>query len=286
MTTLLAATTGAMLVGGIVLFLFWLRPVEPSPTRPRFTNTLANRWKETPERTRRLLVGGLALGALVAVLTSWVVAIVAIPLAAVGLPGLLSNSEEKARIARLEAMAEWTRGLAGVLGAGVGLRQALEAMLGSTPPAIWPEVRTLVGRLQARWRSEDALRAFADQLDDPTGDLMTAYLILGARRGGSLAAVLRELAQSVAADVAARRQIEADRAKPRGAMRWVTIITAGGLLFFSMTGSLAGYGGPLGQLALAVLLGLYAATLLWMRRLVTPKPVPRIIGAGLRRQQT
>ena len=70
---------------------------------------------------------------------------------------------------------------------------------------------------------------FADDLDDATGDLVAANLILGARRrGAGLASVLEGLAESVAADVRARREIEADRAKPRATARWVTLITVVG----------------------------------------------------------
>lgn len=285
MMTLVAATSGGLLTTGVVLFLlFWWWPSQPEAARPQRIHGLTERWRRVPVGTRRLALGGLAVGALVAVVTGWVIAAVAIPVAAVGLPVLVNSSPEKSRIERLEAMAEWTRGLAGILSAGVGLEQALVAMLRSTPPAIAAEVRALVGRLQARWPAEDALRAFADDLDDPTGDLVAAYLMLGVRRrGGSLATVLESLAESVAEDVGARRQIEAERAKPRGAMRWVAIITAGGLAFFTLSGSMAGYSSPLGQLVLAVLLGLYAATLVWMRRLATPQPLPRIMGASLRR---
>ena len=125
-------------------------------------------------------------------------------------------------------MEEWTRSLSGVLTVGVGLEQALVATLRSTPDPIRPEVTRLVARLRARWATEDALRAFADELDDATGDLIAANLILGARRrGAGLASVLEGLAESVAADVRARREVEADRAKPRATARWVTIITVG-----------------------------------------------------------
>jgi tight adherence protein B len=69
-----------------------------------------------------------------------------------------------------------------------------------------------VSRLRARWSTEDALRAFADDLDDATGDVVAANLILGARRrGAGLASVLDALAESVAADVRARRR---DRGRP------------------------------------------------------------------------
>jgi hypothetical protein len=120
----------------------------------------------------------------VAVLTGWWVAALVLPAAAAGLPVLLSAPPSTARIDRLEAMEEWTRALSGVLTVGVGLEQALLSTLRSTPQAIRPEVTKLVSRLRARWATEDALRAFADDLDDATGDVIAANLILGARRRG------------------------------------------------------------------------------------------------------
>ena len=96
-------------------------------------------------------------------------------------------------------MEEWTRSLSGVLTVGIGLEQALVATLRSTPAPINAEVSRLVARLRARWDTETALRAFADELDDATGDLIAANLILGARRrGAGLASVLEGLAESVA----------------------------------------------------------------------------------------
>ncbi len=286
MTTLIAALSGGLIAAGLVLFVLWLWPAEPDVARPRRSPGLMIRWRRIPARTRWSVVGGIAVGLLVAAFTGWWIAVLVIPVAAVGLPVLIIGTPEKSQIERMEAMAEWTRGLAGVLSAGIGLEQALAAMLKSTPPAIGKEVRSLVGRMQSRWSSEDALRAFADDLDDPTGDLIAAYLILGARRrGGSLATVLQTLADSVAEDVAARRQVEAERAKPRGAMRWTTIITAVGLTAFSLSGAMAGYSSPIGQIALACLLGLYALTLLWMQRLATPKPLPRFLGLSVRQDR-
>lgn len=283
MTALFAALSGALIAAGLAMFVFWMWPAEPEPAKPRRGPSLADRVRRIPARTLWLSVGGLAAGVLIAVFTGWWIAALVIPAATVGLPVLIIDTPEKNRIARMEAMAEWTRGLAGVLSAGIGLEQALAAMLRSTPPAILPEVRALIYRMQTNWSSEDALRAFADDLDDPTGDLIAAYLILGARRrGGSLAAVLQSLADSVAEDVASRRQIEAERAKPRGTMRWVTIITAGGLGLYALSGGMAIYGSPLGQIALAAILALYALTLVWMKRMATPKALPRIIGTGVR----
>ena len=256
MTALLPALAGALIVAGIIGVAVGLRkvpPRAPAPTKPR---PGAGRVASLSRRTRILLLAGTAAGLLVAVLTGWVVAVLVVPAAAAGLPVLLSAPPAAAKIDRLEAMEEWTRSLSGVLTAGVGLEQALIATLRSTPDPIRPEVTKLASRLRARWSTEDALRAFADDLDDATGDVIAANLILGARRRGTgLASVLDALAESVAADVRARREIEADRAKPRATARWVTIITVTVLAFLSLTGNyVAPFGTPLGQVLLAALL--------------------------------
>ena len=185
-------------------------------------------------------------------ITGWVLALVIAPVAVVGLPILLSAPPAATRIARLEAMEEWTRSLSGVLTVGVGLEQALVATLRSTPAPIAAEVTRLVARLRARWDTEEALRAFADELDDATGDLVAANLILGARRrGAGLASVLEGLAESVAADVRARRQVEADRAKPRATARWVTLISASVLVVLALSGTyVEPYRSPIGQVIL------------------------------------
>ena len=244
------------MAGGIGLVV-GLRKSPPRPPAPARSHPALARLTAMSARTRALLLAGLAAGVMVAALTGWWVAALVLPAAAAGLPVLLSAPPAAARIDRLEAMEEWTRALSGVLTVGVGLEQALVSTLRSTPDPIRAEVTTLVSRLRARWATEDALRAFADDLDDATGDVIAANLILGARRRGSgLASVLEGLAESVAADVRARREIEADRAKPRATARWVTIITVTVLAFLALTGEyIAPFGSPLGQVLLVALLG-------------------------------
>ena len=177
-------------------------------------------------------------------------------------------------------MEEWTRSLAGVLGSGVGLEQALTATLRSTPDPIRAEVAALVARLRARWDTETALRAFADDLDDVTGDLVAANLILAARRRNrSLAAALQGVAESVAEDVAARRRVEAGRAKPRGSARLVTAFSAAVLAVLALTGDyIAPYRTPIGQVILLALLAAYAGALAWMRKMADGTPPPRFLG--------
>ncbi|CCH75947.1 putative integral membrane protein [Nostocoides japonicum T1-X7] len=286
MTALVPALAGALVVAGVLGVAVGLRARPDRAAAPKRSvlakGGLLNRVRRLDRRTRFLLLAGAAVGVAVAALTGWLVAIPLVPAAAAGLPLLLSAPPSASKIERLEAMEEWTRSLSGILTAGVGLEQALISTLRSTPEAIRPEVTRLASRLRARWATEDALRAFADELDDATGDLIAGNLILGARRrGGGVASVLEALAESTAADVAARREIESDRAKPRSTARWVTLITVSVLGVLALTGDyIAPYGTPIGQLLLVLLLGIYVATLVWMRRMSAGKPLPRFIGSA------
>lgn len=280
MISLIPALAGALVAAGLVGLLIGLKPTpvpEPNPRRSHHMRRL----QSVSRRTRLLLVVGFGLGIVAWLVTGWPLAVLITPVAAVGLPMLLSSPPAAARIDRLEAMEEWTRSLSGVLTVGLGLEQALVATLRSTPASIAPEVGRLVVRLRTRWATEDALRAFADELDDATGDLVAANLILGARRrGAGLASVLEGLAESVAADVRARRQVEADRAKPRATARWVTLISASVLVILAVSGTyVEPYRSPFGQLILVTLLSAYVATLIWMRRMAMGRPLPRFLEA-------
>jgi Flp pilus assembly protein TadB len=271
---LVPAAAGALIVAGIIGLVVGLKPAPVRPSRSRPV-----RRKPMSAATKRLLLVGVVGGCIAWLVTGWALALIAVPLACVGVPMLLSNSGAAARIDRLEAMEEWTRSLSGVLTVGIGLEQALVATERSTPTSIRPEVQRLVARLRSRWNTEEAIRAFADELDDATGDLVAANLILAARRrGAGLAQVLESLAESVSADVRARRQIEADRAKPRATARWVTIISVGVLVILAISGTyVEPYRSPLGQVILVTLLTAYVATLVWMKRMAIGKPLARFL---------
>lgn len=277
MIALVPAAAGALIVAGVIGLFLGLKPSPPPLPRSRPT-----RLKPWSQRSKRLLTLGVVGGVLAWLVTGWALALLAVPVAVVGVPILLSNSGAEASIARLEAMEEWTRSLSGVLTVGIGLEQALVATQRSTPAAIRPEVGRLVARLRSRWDTEDAVRAFANELEDATGDLVAANLILAARRrGAGLAQVLESLAESVSADVRARRQIEADRAKPRATARWVTIISVGVLVVLAISGTyVEPYRSPLGQVILVTLLTAYVATLVWMKRMAIGKPLARFLSAA------
>lgn len=289
MSPLLAAVAAMLVLGGLITVVAGMRPA-PVLARPGRTSPgrrLFGGPGRLSPRTRRLLGAGLVAGLLAWLVTGWFVAVLVLPVAFAGLPVLLLVPQGDTPIARLEAMEEWTRSLAGVLTVGVGIEQALIATARSTPDAIRPEVSTLVARLRARWSTADALRAFADDLDDATGDLIAASLLLGAtRRGNGLVSVLEGLASTVADDVRIRRAIEADRAKPRTTARWVTMITVAVLALFSLNSSyIAPYGSGIGQLVLVLLLAGYVGALLWLRQMAAGTKLPRFIGGKVAAQQ-
>ena len=280
MRPLLGGLAGTLTVFGVLIAVAgWrgasdLLPQRLRRTRPRRTTTAwaRSRWP-------------VAMGAAAAVwvITRWPVAAVLTATAVLGLPILLATSRVAlARIARVEAIEEWTRRLSDVLTTGAGLEQAVTTTARSCPTAIRPEVGALVARLTARWPIDRALRAFATDLHDPAGDLVVAALVLAAhRRGPGLASVLTGVAGSVAEDVAARRRIEAERARPRATAKAITLITLGVLGIGALNGSyLAPYGDPLGQVVLAVISGGFVGCLLWMRRLTLPAPEPRFLAPG------
>jgi tight adherence protein B len=290
MTPLIAAVVGSALVGGVVLAVLGFVAV-PDAGRPGTAKAaprpiaalLGDHLPPSSRRRRRLWLGGSVIGGvLIWLLSGWALGVVVFPLLVVGVPLLLSSPPTATDVDRLTAVEQWTRGMSGVLTVGSGIEHAIIASLGSTPEPIAPVVGTLVARLNARWPTEAALRAFADDLNDATGDLVAATLILGAqRRGPGLAAVLDDLAATVAEEVRIRRGIEADRAKPRTTARWVTILTLVVLGVLALDREyIAPYKTPVGQLALLVFLSLYAGCLLWLRRMTRGAPTPRFLPAA------
>ncbi len=283
MTALLAGLAGVLLTAGVLLGIAGLRkvPVPPPGERRR-----ASGRRRVTRRTQLTAAVAAAVGLVVFLVSGWGIAVVVFPVAAVGLPWLLGNSGEPRVLARLDGLAEWTRNLAGVIRVGAGLERALVDTLPSTPAVIRPEVAALVARLRSKWDTEEAVRAFAADFDDATGDLVAAALALAVRtRADGLATILDSLAQTVAAEVSTRRQLEADRAKPAQSVRIITFITVGLLAVLSLTGDyLEPYRASVeGQLVLAGLLAVFAALLVVIRKMSTPKPLPRFFAEGPRR---
>lgn len=253
-------------------------------------------------RRRRALVA-VAVGVAAWAVTGWPAAALGVVVAGLWLPWLLGSAREiRARIEMLEALESWCRRMADVLAGGgaVGLTQAI-AMAGDAGGAVRNNepvaeaVAVLAQRLRDGGNSgaagtgvngdahRAALREFADAFDDRAGDAVAAALLLAlGQQSGGIAAVLRQLADGVARDVRARRDIEAARAEDRQSIRLLLLIQAALLAGLAMVPAFAApYGTPVGQAVMAVLLSGTGVLLVWMRTLALGRPAPRFFGARL-----
>lgn len=278
----LAGLSGAAIVGGLVLAVWALVPVEAPPPRPG--GRRGRRWRQLMSddgsRARTLPVAAAAAGVAVWAVSGWPVGGAVVALAVVGVPWLLGQLRSGSRqITRLEALQEWVRRASDMIAAGGGLEQTLIRSARTAPPPIAAEVQTLAARLRARWPTSRALLAFADDIDDAAGDLVAGALLLGAElRGPGLARVLTELAGSLTDEVTMRRKVEADRAKPRANARWVVLSIVAGVGLLALAGDyIAPYGTLVGQLVLTVAVAWISGCLLWMRGLSIAPPTPRFL---------
>ena len=92
-------------------------------------------------------------------------------------------------IERTDALASWIENLRDVLIAGDQPIGAINATVPTCPAAIRPQVRRLAASL-GRQDPDIVFRRFADEIDDPLGDLVAAGLLIAVGRGARTVAVL------------------------------------------------------------------------------------------------
>jgi Flp pilus assembly protein TadB len=212
----------------------------------------------------------LILGALTLLATRWVVAGVGVALLALGWRSLGGATSERRAMARLEGLAAWTESLRDTIAGAVGLEQAIPSSLRAAAPSLREPLARLVDRLHTRMPMPDALRRFADDLDDPGADLIIAALIINSRlRGPGLRDLLGGLSGSVREELDMRRKINADRRSTRRSVQIVVLVAVAVALLLGVFNHsyVQVYDGPLGQAVLVVVAALYAAGFFWLRRL-------------------
>jgi Flp pilus assembly protein TadB len=287
MTLLLALLSGMAVVGGLigtVAGIVGTTTPRRAPLHRRWQALRAgqdqDRGEEVRLRRRTLTACALVVFGAVWLVSGNFVAGGLLGAAVVGVPWLITPSKIAAeRIGQLEALSEWTQRLAGLLRLGMGLEQAMITSRKGAPDALAPQIASLSERLRRGWRPEEALRAFAGELDDVTADKVTAALILSVNdRGPGLAQALEDLAGTVREEVGRKRSIEADRAKPRTTVRWMTFITLGVIVSgFFVPSYTRPYSTLLGQLVLGFLTAGFVAVLAMMRQLGTFRRIPRFL---------
>ncbi|WP_329600199.1 type II secretion system F family protein [Streptomyces pseudovenezuelae] len=285
MTLLWGLLCGMAVVGGLIGFVAGVvgtTAPRRAPLRQRWKVLRTGKEQSEDVRLRRRTLAVLAAAVFVAV---WLVSGnfvggALLGAAVIGVPWLITPAQmAQERIGQLEALSEWTQRLAGLLRLGMGLEQAMITSRQGAPQELAPQIVNLSDRLRLGWRPDGALRAFAEELDDVTSDKVVAALILSVNdRGPGLAQALEDLAGTVREEVAKKRAIEADRAKPRTTVRWMTIITVGivvaGLFVPSYTKP---YSTLLGQLVLALLTAGFIGVLALMRQLGSFRRIPRFL---------
>jgi Flp pilus assembly protein TadB len=253
-----------------------------APLRQRWQALGSGNEQSEDARLRRRALTALAVGVFVTVwlMSGNFVGGALLGAAVIGVPWLISPARiAQERVGQLEALSEWTQRLAGLLRLGMGLEQAMVTSRQGAPDELAGQIVNLSDRLRLGWRPEDALRAFAGELDDVTADKVVAALILSVNdRGPGLAQALEDLAGTVRDEVARKRSIEADRAKPRTTVRWMTIITVGVVVAgFFVPSYTKPYATLLGQLVLAFLTTGFIGVLALMRQLGSFRRIPRFL---------
>ncbi len=233
-------------------------------------------------RTGAVRLGvGIVVFLLVWWLTTWPVAAAWLGLLAAFWDRVAGDGRaEKLGIAKLEALAGWTESLRDTIAGAVGLEQAIPATAVNAGPAIRSSLNLLVDRLRIREPLPDALVRFAQDLDDPSADVICSALVLNARlRGPGLRDVLTALASSTREELDMRRRIEASRRSIRRSVRIVLLIVIGIMAMLALFNQayVLPYQSLEGQLVLVVVGLILCAGLLWLRRLATPEKLSRFL---------
>lgn len=280
-TSLLAVLLGGIAGAGLLLLVLAIRgfPARPEGAGPGKLEA----WLREILGWRGAIA--LILGALTLAATRWVVAGIGIALLALGWRSLGGAVAERRAMNRLEGLAVWTESLRDTIAGAVGLEQAIPASLRVAAPTIRGPLENLVDRMHTRVPLPEALRRFADDLNDPSADLIIAALIINARlRGPGLRDLLGALADSVREELDMRRKVGAERRATRRSVQIVVGIAVGlavGMAIFNHE-YVKVYDSPLGQVVLIVVGGLYAIGFFWLRRLANFEAPERLLaGSGV-----
>ena len=225
---------------------------------------------------------GLAVGAAVVVgaATGWPVGAVLAGLAGWGAPSLLAGTgRQQVAVGRIEAVAGWAEMLRDTMAGAAGLEQAIVATAALAPLPIRAEVATLAVRLDGE-RLAPALRAFAEDVADPTCDLVVAALVLAAEHQAQrLGELLGSLAQAARDQATMRLRVEAGRARTRTSVKVIVGATTAVVVGLALLnrGYLAPYDTATGQLVLALVGAVFTAAFVWLSRMTRPASVERFL---------
>jgi Flp pilus assembly protein TadB len=259
---------GALIGAGLALLTYSLVRHEPTIPDPR---SLTARTMVQVRGLRTRLPIGVLVGLLALLITHWPVGAFAATGLVLAWPALVGGARsERVAAARLEALALWTESLRDTIAGAAGLEQAIISTSRAAPAPIANELLTLADRLRVRVPLATALHRLADELNDPSADLVVAALLLNSRlRGPGLRHVLTSLSGSARAELEMRGRVMAGRAATRRSVQIVVGFTVGFVLLLVLInpGYVEPYNHLFGQVVLLVVVLFFAAGFVWLKRL-------------------
>lgn len=258
---------------GLFVVLLTLRKTSGIPNRGR---SGVFRFKDGLRNSLQYF-GGPAVAVIAYLLTAWPLVSVAIGLVVSAVPALKS----KQRLRRDErgladAIATWTEQLRDTLAGAHGLEQAIVATSVHAPGAISSAVSRLSAQIQYG-RLSDGLRRFADDVNHPISDFVSAALITATEyQARDLAQLLGKLAQCARDEGRMRTRIWVGRARTRSSVRIISFVVTGfvcALIVFNRD-YLGVYSSFEGQIILSGIFVLFGSSLILLdqfSRIATPQ---------------
>lgn len=276
---LLLALAGGCAGFGVFLLCVWAAPAVGELPRGSWS---------LPRPGRVLVAAAAAVAAWL--FTGWPVAGALAAAGAWWAPQLLGSDQgQKEQVAGVEAVASWTEMLRDLMAGSSGLHQAIAATAPIAPEPIHGAVVRLTDDLRSGRNVQEALRDFADDVDNPTADLVASALTAAATRHATeLGTLLGTLAESARDQAAMLVKVSASRARVRTSTRIIMGATLGmaALMLLFNPEYLAPFDGVLGQIVLAGIGALWALAVVWLTRMSRFSLGPRVLAPAPTKEAT
>ncbi len=263
MSALLIALCGAIIGLGCLISLIGTRG-------GRLLSSFSLQRKSAKPRIRPAFFLAPCVGATVFFITGWIIVGVVASVVIGLVPGIgAAPAHRRDEQAIVEAIASWTEQLRDTLAGSHGLEQVIIATAPHAPVAIALAVERLSIFISYGSLS-DGLRRFAEDIDHPTADFVTAALVTAAQhQARDIGLLLGHLAQCARDEGRMRTRVWVGRARTRSAVRIITSVVAlfvGGLFVFNRE-YLEPYSSVSGQFILGVILVGFAIALFMMHKM-------------------
>lgn len=226
--------------------------------------------KYTRLRIRPPFLIAPCVGVVVYILSGWIIVGVVACVVISLVPGIGARpAHRRDEQVIVEAIASWTEQLRDTLAGSHGLEQVIIATAPHAPLAIAPAVERL-SIFIAYGSLSDGLRRFAEDVDHPTADFVTAALVTASQhQARDIGQLLGHLAQCARDEGRMRTRVWVGRARTRSAVRIITTVVSlfvAGLFIFNRE-YLEPYSSVSGQFIMGVILVGFAIALLMMHNM-------------------